>query len=68
MYLDTCKNMIIINKYRNNYTSYSYMYSYKYTLITLTTSKNEKYFYDYYNMFEYNHDSVVIVFNKNMIF
>ena len=28
----------------------------------LATCKNEKYFYDYYNEFEYNHDLVVIVF------
>ena len=32
-------------------------------IIPLATSKNEKYFYDYYNEFEYNHDLVVIVFN-----
>ena len=43
------------------------MYSCKNTLITLNTSKNEKYFYDYFNEFEYNHDLVVIVFKKNMI-
>ena len=30
--------------------------------------QNEMYVYDHYNMFEYNHGSVVIVFNKNMIF
>ena len=30
--------------------------------------QNEMYFYDYYTMFEYNHDLVFIVFNKNMTF
>ena len=25
--------------------------------------KNEKYFYDHYKEFEYNHDLVIIVFN-----
>ena len=30
--------------------------------------QNEMNFYDHYNEFEYNHDLVVIVFNKNMIF
>ena len=28
----------------------------------------EKYFYDHYKKFDNNHDSVVIVFNKKMIF
>ena len=34
----------------------------------LVTCKNETNFYNYYNEFVYNHDLVVIVFNKNMIF
>ena len=34
---------------------------------TIDDMQNEKYFYDHYKEFEYNHDLVVIVFNKNMI-
>ena len=30
----------------------------------IVNMQNEKYFYDHYNEFEYNHDLVVIVFNK----
>ena len=77
MYSNTCKNMIIINKYSYKYT-YNYMIMSTYTYfiilirihvsIPLETCKNEKYFYDHCNEFEYNHDLVVIVFNKNMIF
>ena len=37
-------------------------------IIPLKTCKIGKYFYDYSNKFVYNHDLVVIVFNKNMIF
>ena len=37
------------------------MYSCKYTWIPLTASKMKKYFYDYYKMFEYKHDLVVII-------
>ena len=35
---------------------------------TIEDKQNEKYFYDYYNEFEYNHDLVAIVFYKNMTF
>ena len=35
---------------------------------TIGNMQYEKYFYDHCNEFEYNHDLVVIVFNKNMIF
>ena len=45
-----------------------YVYSCKNMIMPLKTCKNEKYFYDYCNRFVYNHDLVVIVFNKNMIF
>ena len=31
---------------------------------TIDDMQNEKYFYDHYNEFEYNHDLVVIVFYK----
>ena len=37
-------------------------------MITFGDMQNEKYFYSHCNGFEYNHDLVVIVFNKNMIF
>ena len=70
MYSNTCKKML----------NYSYKYTYNYMIILirihvsiqyqncgLSTCKNEKCFYDYYNEFEYNHDLVAIVFNKNMI-
>ena len=34
------------------------MYSCKYTIGDM---RNEKYFYDYYNEFEYNHNLVVVI-------
>ena len=35
---------------------------------TIDDMQNEKFFYDHYNMFVYNHDLVVIVFNKKYDF